>query len=63
MAKLMIPYGHPEDPAAFEDQADGDKPISDSPPPFGRARTGQSCDMRSHAVSEYVEGGQRMLVT
>jgi hypothetical protein len=26
-------------------------------------RTGRSCDMRSHALSEYVEGGQRMLVT
>jgi carbonic anhydrase/acetyltransferase-like protein (isoleucine patch superfamily) len=26
-------------------------------------RTGRSCDMRSHALSEYVEGGQRMLMT
>jgi hypothetical protein len=54
MAKLMIPYGHPADPAAFEDQyasrcmpytveqADGDKPTSGSPPPFGRAITGRS---------------------
>jgi hypothetical protein len=59
MAKLMIPYGHPADPAAFEDhyasrhmpytveQADGDKPTSDSPPPFGRAITGRSAWHRS----------------
>ena len=37
--------------------------------PFSRSqglrthRTDGSCDMRSHALSEYVEGGQRMLMT
>jgi NAD(P)-dependent dehydrogenase (short-subunit alcohol dehydrogenase family) len=42
---------------------------TDEPPPQDPAsnkparRTGQSCDMRSHALSEYVEGGQRMLMT
>ncbi len=65
MAKLMIPCGHPADPAAFEDhyasrhmpytveQADGDKPTSDSPPPFGRAITGRSAWHRSRTWHTY----------